>query len=422
MRIFFDVSSTHASMAKTGIQRVVRSLAIEIAKVAREDAVEFSLVICNPNGSNRYVILDSLLFNPIEKAETSKPNLDTFYGSRGFRFLKRISVLLKRIDFLGVLRSRLVRNVSKKIVEALYRLQRPGVRRQIFSYVDFNPGDVLLVFDAFWGIPNFLESAIRAKKFGAKLILLVNDIFPMTHPEFTERNNKELFNQKIFDSLDLADGLLYPSNVTKDAIIANILPGGITIPNQRVLYGTGSDTQTFWFYEQVKRIPGSILMLGTIEPRKNHRLVLKWFLSKAPENTTLTIIGADGWENEEVKSILRRESMKKPGLSWLKEASDEDVAYEMMRHEIGLFASHGEGLGLPVIEYSAAGLKLVLSDIPVFREVAGDSGLYFDQNSVESLDDAISRATAQEKVLSIPARSWDETAIEVLVFCRKYFD
>jgi alpha-1,2-rhamnosyltransferase len=281
---------------------------------------------------------------------------------------------------------------------------------------------VLLVFDAFWGVPNFLESAIRAKKFGCKLVFLVNDIFPITHPEFTERNNKELFNQKIFDSLDLADGLLYPSNVTKDAIIANILPGGITIPNQRVLYGASSDNETSWFYEQVERIPGSILMLGTIEPRKNHRLVLKWFLSKAPENTTLTIIGADGWENEEVKSILRRESMKKPGLSWLKEASDEDVAYEMMRHEIGLFASHGEGLGLPVIEYSAAGLKLVLSDIPVFREVAGDSGLYFDQNSVESLDDAISRATAQEKVLSIPARSWNETAIEVLVFCRKYFD
>jgi glycosyltransferase involved in cell wall biosynthesis len=419
MRIFFDVSSTHASGAKTGIQRVVRSLAMEIAKVAREDAVEFSLVICNPNGSNRYVILDSLLFNPIEKAETSKPSLDNFYGSRSFRFLKRISVLLKRIDFLGVLRSRLVKNASKKIVEALQRL---GVRRQIFSYVDFNPGDVLLVFDAFWGVPNFLESAIRAKKLGAKLVLLVNDIFPITHPEFTERNNKELFNQKIFDSLDLADGLLYPSNVTKDAIIANILPGGITIPNQRVLYGASSDNETFWFYEQVERIPGSILMLGTIEPRKNHRLVLKWFLIKAPENTTLTIIGADGWENEEVKSILRRESMKKPGLSWLKEASDADVAFEMMRHEIGLFASHGEGLGLPVIEYSAAGLKLVLSDIPVFREVAGDSGFYFDHNSIESLDDAISRATAQEKVLSIPARSWDETAIEVLVFCRKYFD
>ena len=422
MRIFFDVSSTHASGVKTGIQRVVRSLATELAKLAREDALEFSLVICDPNGSPRYVLLDPLAFDGTIEIEPLKPNLDVFYGSKSFRFFKRMSVFLKRIDFLGVLSSRLIKYLSKRFVEALHRLQKRSVRGPIFSYVDFTSGDVLLVFDAFWGVPNFVESALRAKKCGANVVLLVNDIFPITHPEYTERNNKELFNKKIFESLGLADGLLFPSNVTKEAIIANITPGGITIPNERVLYGASTKSQTFWVYDQVERIPGSILMLGTIEPRKNHSLVLKWFLSKAPENTILTIIGADGWVNEEVKAIIRRESLNRPGLSWLESASDEDVAVEMQRHEIGVFASHAEGLGLPVIEYSAAGLKLVLSDIPVFREVAGDSGFYFDQYSVESLDHAISRATAQEKALSIPNRSWGDTAIQVLDFCRKYFD
>jgi len=417
LRIFLDVTSTHVSGVKTGIQRVVRSLATEIAKLASEHAFEFSLVVCNPSGASGYVILNQLEFDSNRKPEAPNINLNTVYDSEIFTSLKRISVLLKRIDILGVMSSRLIKGLSNKIVETLHALRQGRVRRETNSHFDFKAGDVLLVADAFWVVPNFLSSIIRAKRSGAKVVFLVNDIFPITYPDFTEPNNKELFNRTIFDALDLADGLLYPSNVTKDDIIANIMPDGIIIPNKLVHYGVHK-SKTNWLYEGKNRIPGSILMLGTVEPRKNHMLVLKWFLSQAPDNTILTVIGAEGWMNESVISTLRRESNRGQGLSWLEKTSDEDLAYEMTRHEIGIYASHAEGFGLPILEYSAGGLKLVLSDIPVFREVAGDSGFYFDQNSVESLNKAISRATAQRNISAIPVVSWADTAVEVLDFIK----
>jgi alpha-1,2-rhamnosyltransferase len=160
-------------------------------------------------------------------------------------------------------------------------------------------------------------------------------------------------------------------------------------------------------------------MVGTVEPRKNHALVLKWFLKFAPAQIRLTVIGKSGWMNNVVITALRRESSLRGNLRWIEDASDDDLFYEMSRHDVGLMASHVEGLGLPVLEYSNLGLKLVLSDIPVFKEIAGDSAYFFDRNSIESLDEAIAKALANKSVSSVPEALWEDTAREILVFLRK---
>jgi glycosyltransferase involved in cell wall biosynthesis len=52
-------------------------------------------------------------------------------------------------------------------------------------------------------------------------------------------------------------------------------------------------------------------------------------------------------------------------------------------------ASRDEGFGLPVIESMALGTPVVLSDIPVFHEVAGEAAVYFDQNDPSSFAAAV---------------------------------
>jgi glycosyltransferase involved in cell wall biosynthesis len=84
-------------------------------------------------------------------------------------------------------------------------------------------------------------------------------------------------------------------------------------------------------------------------------------------------------------------------------------------------ASHAEGLGLPVLEYSKHGLKLVLNDIPIFREVAGDAGIYFDGQSIESLNTAILAAFSMPEKRTIPEVSWRQTADEVMEFILKNY-
>jgi alpha-1,2-rhamnosyltransferase len=329
--------------------------------------------------------------------------------------LNRIWKVLIKNDFLNILSSGLFNRLKNIFVDLLFRIKLKKKTAVGNTWVEFTSDDVLFLADAFWAAPHFtLISAGEAKRQGAKILLLLNDVFPVSHPEYVDFNNRTTFTKMLPEALDLADLLVFPSHYTKNEV-GLIFTNEKKIPITTISYGA-ERRGTSDLYKGIGRIPNSILMLGTIEPRKNHEIVLKWFLHSARPGTVLTVIGKDGWMNETVTSALQREHKKNQGLSWIEKASDEDIAYEMQRHEIGIMASHAEGLGLPILEYSLNGLKLVLSDIPVFREVAGDAAYYFDKDSVESLNQAIERASEDKEVARIPEVSWADTALEVLAF------
>lgn len=51
--------------------------------------------------------------------------------------------------------------------------------------------------------------------------------------------------------------------------------------------------------------------------------------------------------------------------------------------------SHAEGFGIPLIEGAAMGKPVFCSDIPVFREIAGEGAFYFDPRNAESIAEAV---------------------------------
>ncbi|MEI6131023.1 MAG: glycosyltransferase, partial [Planctomycetota bacterium] len=55
-------------------------------------------------------------------------------------------------------------------------------------------------------------------------------------------------------------------------------------------------------------------------------------------------------------------------------------------------ASRFEGFGMPVLEGLAHGIPTVCSDLPPFREIAGDAAIYVDPRSPASIADGIVRA------------------------------
>lgn len=151
------------------------------------------------------------------------------------------------------------------------------------------------------------------------------------------------------------------------------------------------------------------LTCGTIEPRKNHALLLDlWHElnsrlgSSAP---TLVIVGERGWNNEEVVGRLERSRLSShvvevAGLSTpaLKRLMDGATAL--------LTPSFGEGFGLPVAEALAAGLPVLASNIEAFREF--DSPLLQLIDPIDGLGwlKAIQQITrCSEPIVSAPALS-----------------
>jgi glycosyltransferase involved in cell wall biosynthesis len=117
-------------------------------------------------------------------------------------------------------------------------------------------------------------------------------------------------------------------------------------------------------------------MLGTIEPRKNHwmllhvwRQLVETLGDAAPQ---LVIIGQRGWECENVVDMLERCAALQAHVTELSQCSDAELVTYLHHAQALLFPSFVEGYGMPLIEALALGVPVIASDLPVFRELAGE--------------------------------------------------
>ena len=139
------------------------------------------------------------------------------------------------------------------------------------------------------------------------------------------------------------------------------------------------------------RMPGSesgsgltpyFVCVGTIEPRKNHLLLLNIWRRIAAEGGAnmprLLLVGRRGWENEQVVDMLER----CPALVGCVEEHGRPSDREMRRLVAGaralLMPSFAEGYGMPVAEALALGVPVICSDIPAHRETGGAVPDYLD--------------------------------------------
>jgi glycosyltransferase involved in cell wall biosynthesis len=127
--------------------------------------------------------------------------------------------------------------------------------------------------------------------------------------------------------------------------------------------------------------------LGTIEPRKDYATILDAYekLWSNGVNVGLVVQGKQGWNVDDLTQRIRRHSEFGGRLLWLETPSDADVRFVLSHTSALIQASVAEGFGLPIVEAGRLGVPLVLSDIPVFREIAGAEATYFPVGDSETL-------------------------------------
>jgi glycosyltransferase involved in cell wall biosynthesis len=75
-------------------------------------------------------------------------------------------------------------------------------------------------------------------------------------------------------------------------------------------------------------------------------------------------------------------------------ATDEEYAAVLSSATALVSASREEGFGIPLVEAMNLGLPVVVSDIPIFREIGGDAALFFNPARPETLAAAVRRLEA----------------------------
>jgi glycosyltransferase involved in cell wall biosynthesis len=105
-----------------------------------------------------------------------------------------------------------------------------------------------------------------------------------------------------------------------------------------------------------------LLAVGTVEPRKNHALLLQAFDRLEAKDAGLVIVGRKGWMADDVAAALTGHPEFGKRLFWY-EALDDPSLVALYRHaHASVLPSQYEGYGLPVVEALSQGCATVVSD------------------------------------------------------------
>ena len=140
-------------------------------------------------------------------------------------------------------------------------------------------------------------------------------------------------------------------------------------------------------------MPGYLLFVGTIEPRKNLLRLARAFatLRREGADAQLVICGRWGWKSRDLLPAIGRLGIA-DAVVFTRFAPDDDLVALLNGATAFVYPSLYEGFGLPIVEAFACGTPVVTSDRGAMAEVAGGAALLADPASDESLTDALRRA------------------------------
>lgn len=248
-----------------------------------------------------------------------------------------------------------------------------------------------------WTVESLPSSATLLRTWrraGVSMHFIIHDLLPLTMPDAFHAQSREAFLRWIGIIGDLADVLHCVSRTTATDTttwLRKNKEGRIPAITSFQL-GAEADARTSGgeldsaLDESMSATP-SLLMVGTIEPRKGHAQALgaMELLWESGANLNLVIIGHRGWLVNDLVDRLQQHREKGKRLFWLDNADDATLEAVYQRSTALLAASRGEGYGLPLIEAARRGKPVIARSLPVFREVAGDFPSYFHTESPAGL-------------------------------------
>lgn len=218
------------------------------------------------------------------------------------------------------------------------------------------------------------------RKRGIKPIFFVHDLIPITYPEYCSVGEDIRHKEKMNYVLTLANGVVTNSEATRQELMHYAQQTKQPMPRAKVaLLASGI----------LAKSPGArpidkpyFVILSTIEPRKNHLLLLQiWrslFQRLGQQTPHLFVIGQRGWECENVLDLLERCHYLQDVVTEIPYCQDADLVTYIHHSQALLFPSFIEGYGLPLVEALTMGVPVIASDLSVFREIAGNTPEYID--------------------------------------------
>ena len=328
-RLLVDVTAISQEDKKTGIQRVIRSQLFYLSKLLPEDFELTPVYLDNVDGSWCYKYANYYAFD-IGLKDYLEPEIPVDIDSKDILYIP-----------------------------------------------DWYPEDFLKAYTS-----GFFKS-LKTK--GVRIVSLIHDILPIQFPQYFPEGHDIKQAEWVRSLADISDRIVCVSKTVADSVSNFLNKSDLNITYIHNGADIENSVPTKGLPQDHERVLGlltskpSFLMVGTVEPRKGHLQTIKAFeiLWQKGLDINLVIVGKEGWMVEHVIDLIRTHNELNKRLFWLSGISDEYLEKIYASSTCFIMASEGEGFGLPIIEAARYKLPIIARDIPVFREIAGDSAYYF---------------------------------------------
>lgn len=407
--IFIDLTATLESGLNSGIQRVSKEFANNLSKLGYGNSDSYFVPIyCKTSflGKIQVFPVERMWLEKKQSLESDAPLiLNLRKKLRQTRLLRHILIVLAQRTYISKLYSS----------GMLWKMRRNGIIKNFPINIPKNTS--LLLVDQYWNSKASLKLLQDFKSKSRFIYIFLHDLLPLSHPQYFEVNQVKHFRKIVPDTLKTATKILVSSSYVEGEIRRNIYPNP---PISKISLGSNIMN----FKNQNPDVPyiaeaPFFLQIGNLEPRKNHKEVLEWYLS-VERTENLVIVGNVGWNSQDlVRQIRESIRMSSGKILWLRNRDDEELNHLMERASVGICASFAEGYDLPMREFLYHGKPVVASNIEAHNDESlkpmKDLIHYFQHGDISSLNSAMKVACANKKATTFesPLKTWEAAAREL---------
>lgn len=243
-------------------------------------------------------------------------------------------------------------------------------------------------FDVVQGAHPLLIPATRAAQ-----VVTICDLDFLDHPERTRAEIRRDYADLAADHARRADRVIVISRHT-----AGEVERRLGVPAEQI--SVCSPGAPAWAPRDREPSPGTILFLGTLEPRKNLGVLLDAYARLVSRDAQTPRLVLAGRIPDDAGSILARVSQPPlAGRVDLPGYVDSQQRFDLFRQAlVFVLPSHTEGFGMPALEALASGVPVIVANRGALPEVVGPAGRLFEPDDAEDL------AVALRDVITEPER------------------
>lgn len=392
MKILFD----HQIFFRNKFGGITKIFMIISRKLKTEDVLVFnSIDISNFENGEIRSIKSGKLINHV-------PLFSFYYFFRIYltfmRMLKRPLSNWIRLLESGLYRKSLQKNISKSemMIKNIIKSESPDIFHVTY-YDDY--------FFEFW----------KQVEIKPKLIVTIHDCLMERFPGYFGLENFVIKNRKYL--CEMADKIVCVSKFTRLELLKfypDIDESKITVISNGGELSLSKSEDVLPFQSNY------FLYIGNRSHYKNFSVVLDAFAKPDVNfNSLLICAGSHSFTKEEFELI---ESKNLVGKIIHLPIRSENFLANLYSNAVGfVYPSIYEGFGIPIVEAMSLGCPVLCSDIPPFKEVAGNSAIYFNPHDPTELESAMIRLMKNENIrnkykklglLQSKNYTWENCALE----------